>query len=299
MASDVFRTPDHRFEALPDFPFEPRYVEIDGLRTHYLDEGGGKPILLLHGEPTWSFLYRTMIPALRARFRCIAPDYIGFGRSDKLTDIGAYSFAFHYERLERFVDALDLSSLTVVVQDWGGPLGLRYATQRPGRVARLAILNTGLMSGEAVTLSPGLLKWREYALRTPDLPIGQIIKRSVVDRAGFSDAVVAAYDAPFPTLASKAGARAFPALIPTTPNAPGAAEIRDTLTALAIWDKPALICFSDSDPVFPPAVGRALAELIPRARFSLIRAAGHFLQEEKGPEIATEILDFVRHRHAL
>ena len=296
MASGVYRTPDDRFLGLPDFPFEPRYVEIDGLRTHYLDEGQGEPMLLLHGEPTWSFLYRTMIHALRGRFRCIAPDYIGFGRSDKLIDAGAYSFAFHYDRLERFVDVLGLSGLTVVVQDWGGPLGLRYATQHSERVARLVILNTGLMSGEAATLSPGLVRWREYALRTPDLPIGQIVKRSVVERDALSDAVVAAYDAPFPTPESKAGARAFPALIPTTPDAPGAAEIRETRAALASWRKPALVCFSDSDPVFPPAVGRALAGLIPGARFSVIEGAAHFLQEEKGPEIAAQILGFVRHR---
>jgi haloalkane dehalogenase len=292
----VYRTPDDRFLGLPDFPFEPRYVEIDGLRTHYLDEGQGEPMLLLHGEPTWSFLYRTMIHALRGRFRCIAPDFIGFGRSDKLTDAGTYSFAFHYDRLERFVDVLGLSGLTVVVQDWGGPLGLRYATQHSERVARLVILNTGLMSGEAATLSPGLVRWREYALRTPDLPIGQIVKRSVVERDALSDAVVAAYDAPFPTPESKAGARAFPALIPTTPHAPGAAEIRGTRAALASWRKPALVCFSDSDPVFPPAVGRALAGLIPGARFSVIEGAAHFLQEEKGPEIAAQILGFVRHR---
>jgi len=296
LASGVYRTPDDRFLGLPDFPFEPRYAEIDGLRTHYLDEGQGEPMLLLHGEPTWSFLYRTMIHALRGHFRCIAPDYIGFGRSDKLTDDGAYSFAFHYDRLERFVDVLGLSSLTVVVQDWGGPLGLRYATQHSERVARLVILNTGLMSGEAATLSPGLVRWREYALRTPDLPIGQIVKRSVVDRDALSDAVVAAYDAPFPTPESKAGARAFPALIPTTPDAPGATEIRETRAALASWKKPALVCFSDSDPVFPPAVGRVLAGLMPGARFSVIEGAGHFLQEEKGPEIAAQILGFVRNR---
>jgi haloalkane dehalogenase len=297
LASDVYRTPDDRFAGLPDFPFAPHYVEIDELRTHYLDEGRGEPMLLLHGEPTWSFLYRRMIPFLSSRFRCIAPDYIGFGRSDKLTRVGSYSFAFHYERLERFTDALGLSGLTLVMQDWGGPLGLRYAAMHRDRVARLVILNTGLMSGEAATLSPGLLKWREYAERTPDLPVGQIIKRSVVDRDALSDDVVAAYDAPFPTLESKAGARAFPALIPTTPDAPGAAAMIATRATLASWDKPVLICFSDSDPVFPPAVGEALARLIPGAIFSLIRGAGHFLQEEKGPEISAEILAFVRDRH--
>jgi haloalkane dehalogenase len=293
LASGVYRTPDDRFLGLPDFPFEPRYVELDGLRMHYLEEGRGDPILLLHGEPTWSFLYRRMIPALRGRFRCVAPDYIGFGRSDKWTDVGAYSFARHFAHLDGFAEALELRRITLVVQDWGGPLGLHYAVRHPDRVARLVILNTGLLSGESVTLSPGLVKWREYALRTPDLPIGQIVRRSVVDRSSLSDAVVAAYDAPFPTPESKAGARAFPALIPTSPDAPGGAEMRETRAGLASWDKPALVCFSDSDPVFPPAVGHALAALIPRSRFSLVRGAGHFLQEEKGPEIAQEILAFV------
>jgi len=290
----VYRTPEERFAGLPDFSFEPHYVDVDGLRMHYLEEGRGDPILLLHGEPTWSFLYRKMIPALRGRFRCVAPDYIGFGRSDKLTDVGAYSFARHFADLERFTEALDLSRITLVVQDWGGPLGLHYATRHRDRVERLVILNTGLLSGEAPTLSPGLLRWREYALRTPDLPIGEIVRRSVVDRASVSDAVVAAYDAPFPTPESKAGARAFPALIPTTAHAAGAAEMRETRAALASWDKPALVCFSDSDPVFPLAAGQALAALIPGARFRLIGGAGHFLQEEKGPEIANEILAFVR-----
>jgi len=293
LVSGVYRTPDERFAGLPDFPFEPHYVEIDGLRMHYLEEGRGDPILLLHGEPTWSFLYRKMIPALRGRFRCVAPDYIGFGRSDKWTDVGAYSFARHVADVECFAEGLDLRRITLVVQDWGGPLGLHYAVRHHDRVARLVILNTGLLSGEAVTLSPGLVKWREYALRTPDLPIGQIIRRAVVKRASLSDAVVAAYDAPFPTAESKAGARAFPALIPTRPDSPGGAEMRETRAALASWDKPALVCFSDSDPVFPPAVGHALAALIPASRFSLISGAGHFLQEEKGSEIAQEILAFV------
>ncbi|HET7874037.1 MAG TPA: haloalkane dehalogenase [Methylomirabilota bacterium] len=290
----MYRTPDERFANLPDFPFAPHYLDLDGLRVHYVDEGQGGPVLMLHGEPTWSFLYRKMIARLRGRFRCVAPDYIGFGRSDKWTDVGAYSVQGHYAMLERVVERLDLRRITVVVQDWGGPLGLCYAIRHPERMAGLVVLNTGLLSGEAVTLSPGLERWREYALRTPDLPIGQIIKRAAVDRAALPDAVVAAYDAPFPTVESKAGARAFPALIPTTPDAPGAAEMRETRAALGRWDKPALVCFSDSDPVFPPAVGESLARLIPGARFHLIRGAGHFLQEEKGEEIAEQILSFVR-----
>lgn len=286
-----FRTPDERFVDLPEFPFAPRYVELEGMRMHYLDEGRGDPILLLHGEPTWSFLYRRMIPPLCARFRCVAPDYIGFGRSDKWTDVEAYSFASHFRFLEGFLEAVDLRRITVVVQDWGGPLGLHYAACHPERVARLVILNTGVFAGE--TPSPGLHRWREYAARTPDLPVGQIVKRSVLDRAGVPDAVVAAYDAPFPTLPSKAGARAFPALIPLTLDAPGAAEMRRTRAALARWGKPALVCWSDRDPVFPLAAGEAMARLIPSARFTRIAGAGHFLQEEKGPEIARRILDFV------
>ncbi|HEV8457309.1 MAG TPA: haloalkane dehalogenase [Methylomirabilota bacterium] len=290
---NVYRTPDERFANLPDFPFAPHYLELDGLRMHYLDEGQGEPILLLHGEPTWGFLYRRMIPRLRTRFRCIAPDYIGFGRSDKWTDVGAYSIARHFAFLERFVAALDLRRITVIVQDWGGPLGLHYAIRQPERMARLVILNTGLLSGNAETLTPGLWSWREYVSRTPDLPIGLILKRSIGTRYELTPEIVAAYDAPFPTLESKAGARAFPALIPTTPDAPGASEMRETAAALAKWDKPVLVCFSDSDPVFPPQVGEAFARLIPGARFTLIPDAGHFLQEEKGPEIAEEILRFV------
>jgi haloalkane dehalogenase len=290
----VYRTPDERFTDLPDFPFAPHYLELEGLRMHYLDEGQGEPILLLHGEPTWSFLYRRMIPRLRARFRCVAPDYIGFGRSDKWTDVGAYSIARHLEFVEGFVAALDLRRITVVVQDWGGPLGLFYAIRHPERMARLVILNTGLLSGDLETLTPGLQSWREYVSRTADLPVGLILKRSIAKRYELAPEVVAAYDAPFPTPQSKAGARAFPALIPTTPDAPWAAEMRETKAALAKWEKPALVCFSDSDPVFPPQVGEALARLIPGARFALVPGAGHFLQEEKGPEIAEEILHFVR-----
>ncbi len=290
---NVYRTPEERFADLPDFPFAPHYVELEGLRMHYLDEGQGEPILLLHGEPTWSFLYRRMIPRLRTRFRCVAPDYIGFGRSDKWTNVGAYSFSAHSAMLERFVAALDLRGITLVVQDWGGPLGLYYAIRHPDRMARLVILNTGLLVGDAQTLSPGLVSWREYVSRTPDLPIGLILKRSIGKRYELSPAIVEAYDAPFPTLESKAGARAFPAIIPMSPDDPGAAEMREAKTALATWDKPALICFSDADPVFPPPVGEALARLIPGARFALIPGAGHFLQEEKGPEIAEEILRFV------
>src|SRR6266540_2978314 len=144
----VYRTPDERFANLPDFPFAPHYVELEGLRMHYLDEGRGEPILLLHGEPTWSFLYRRMIPPLRTRFRCVAPDYIGFGRSDKWTDVAAYSFRAHYAMLERFVAALELRAITLVVQDWGGPLGLHYAVRHSEWIARLVILNTGLLMGE-------------------------------------------------------------------------------------------------------------------------------------------------------
>jgi haloalkane dehalogenase len=291
--AEVYRTPEERFADLPDFPFAPHYVELEGLRMHYLDEGQGEPILLLHGEPTWSFLYRRMIPRLRTRFRCVAPDYIGFGRSDKWTNVEAYSFSAHSAMLERFVAALDLRGITLVVQDWGGPLGLYYAIRHPDRMARLVILNTGLLVGDAQTLSPGLVSWREYVSRTPDLPIGLILKRSIGKRYELAPAIVEAYDAPFPTLESKAGARAFPAIIPMSPDDPGAAEMREAKAELATWHKPALICFSDADPVFPPPVGEALARLIPGARFALIPGAGHFLQEEKGPEIAEEILRFV------
>jgi haloalkane dehalogenase len=291
----VYRTPDERFRDLPGYPFQPHYVELEGLRVHYVDEGRGAPVLMLHGEPTWSYVYRKMIPPIARRYRAVAPDYVGFGRSDKWTEVEKYTFDAHYRVLEAFVEKLDLREITVVVQDWGGPLGLRFATQHPERMARLVILNTGLFTG-GVVMPEGMRAWREYAARTPDLPVGGIVQQALYNRDLATEEIVRAYDAPFPDPESKAGARAFPAMIPTSAEDPGAREMMDALKALARWDKPALVMFSDQDPIFPVTAGQRFQQLIPGARFKVIEGAGHFLQEEKGETIAAEMLSFMEAR---
>jgi haloalkane dehalogenase len=288
---DVYRTPDERFEDLPGFAFDPRYLEQDGLRMHYVDEGAGDPVLLLHGEPTWAFLYRTMIPAISGVARAVAPDYFGFGRSDKPTRIEDYSYDFHYASIERFADELDLRETTVVVQDWGGPIGLRLAVERPDRVARLVLLNTGIGAGRAP--SDEWLRFRAFVRRVgTDLVPGQLIRISAV--TDLADEVVDAYNAPFPTPESKAGVLAFPELVPTELEHPSAAKMMEVRAALARWERPTLVLFSDSDPIFTPAAAARLADHIPGAGpAETIAGAGHFLQEEKGDEIAERIVRFL------
>lgn len=199
------RTPEECFENLPGFPFVPRYVEISGSRVHYVDEGEGEIILCLHGEPTWSFLYRKMIPTLSAKHRVIAMDFIGFGRSDKFTEREAYSFQMHRDTLVGFIDALALDQITLVVHDWGGLIGLRVASELPERFARLVIMNTGLPTGDE-PVSDAFLAWRQFAESTPDLPIGQVISMGVAHGDRLAPEVIAAYEAPFPDASYKAGA---------------------------------------------------------------------------------------------
>ena len=288
---DVYRTPDERFDGLPGYVFEPRYVEQDGLRMHYVDEGGGAPVLMLHGEPTWAFLYRKMIPTVAGAARAIAPDYFGFGRSDKPTRIEDYSYDFHSASIERFVDELDLRDVTVVVQDWGGPIGLRLAVERPDRVSRLVILNTGVGAGRAP--SEEWLRFREFVRRVgTDLVPGQLIRITCVNE--LADDVVEGYNAPFPTPESKAGVLAFPELVPTELDHPSAAKMVEVRAALEQWERPALVLFSDSDPIFTPRAAERMAEWIPGcAGAEIVVAAGHFLQEEKGEEIAARIVRFL------
>lgn len=288
---DFYRTPDERFEELPGYEFIPHYLDQAGLRMHYVDEGAGNPVLLLHGEPTWAYLYRKMIPPLAEAARVVAPDYFGFGRSDKPTRIEDYSYDFHYGSIERFVDELDLHDVTVVVQDWGGPIGLRLAVARPDRVARLVILNTGIGAGRAP--SEEWLRFRAFVRKVgTDLVPGQLIRISCV--AELADDVVAAYNAPFPTPESKAGPLAFPELVPTEIDHPSAAKMLEVRAGLEHWERPALVLFSDSDPIFSIVAAEHMASRIPGAGpAEIIAGAGHFLQEERGEEIAERIVRFL------
>ncbi len=288
---NYYRTPDERFEGLPGYDFAPRYLEHDGLRMHYVEEGTGNPVLLLHGEPSWAFLYRKMIGPLAGVARVLAPDYFGFGRSDKPTRIEDYSYDFHCGSIERFATELDLRDATVVVQDWGGPIGLRLAVEHPERVARLVILNTGIGAGRAP--SPEWLRFRAFMRRVgSELVPGQLIRISSV--AELADDVVEAYNAPFPTPESKAGVLAFPELVPTELEHPSAAKMLEVRAALERWEKPTLVLFSDSDPIFTPVAAEHMASRIPGAGpAEIVEGAGHFLQEEKGEEIAERIVRFI------
>lgn len=288
---ESYRTPDECFEGLPGYAFEPRYLEQDGLRMHYVEEGAGDPVLLLHGEPSWAFLYRKMIPPLAEVARVVAPDYFGFGRSDKLTQIEDYSYDFHYGSIERLADELDLRETIVVVQDWGGPIGLRLAVERPDRVARLVILNTGIGAGRAP--SPEWLRFRDFMRRVgTDLVPGQLVQISCVSE--LADEVVEGYNAPFPTPESKAGVLAFPELVPTEIDHPSAAKMLEVRAGLERWERPTLVLFSDSDPIFSPEAAERMAARIPGAGpAEIVAGAGHFLQEEKGEEIAERIVRFL------
>jgi haloalkane dehalogenase len=281
---DVFRTPDERFAALPGYPYAPHYAEVDELRLHHLDEGSGPTVLCFHGEPSWSYLYRHMLERLvAAGQRVVCPDLVGFGRSDKPTDPGWYTYDRHVETVTRHLEQIDLADVTVVVQDWGGPIGLRWAVEHADQVERLVILNTGLYAGR---VSEGFWRWLAFVENTPDLPIGAIVQAGTA--TDLPPEIVAAYEAPFPTPESKAGAHRFPFLVPTSDDAVGAAEMRAVRAALREWHKPALVAFSDGDPIFPfPRAGEQFTELIPTAEEQVrIEGAAHFLQEDCGLEIA-------------
>ncbi|MFI5025775.1 MAG: haloalkane dehalogenase [Solirubrobacterales bacterium] len=285
---DVFRTPDERFEGLPGYDFEPHYFEIDGLRLHYVDEGEGRPVVCFHGEPTWAYLYRKMLgPLVEAGNRVICPDMAGFGRSDKPTDRDWYTYDRHSELTGGLLAGLDLSDATVVVQDWGGPVGLRWATENTDRVGAIVILNTGLFLGR---VSKGFIAWRNFAEKNPDLPVGFVIQGGTTTE--LPDEVVAAYEAPFPTPESKAGAAQFPLLVPMSEDEPMVAQQRQMREELGTWQKPALVAFSDSDPVFPfPKAGDRFVDLIPGVSEQVkIEGAAHFLQEDRGEQIADEML---------
>jgi haloalkane dehalogenase len=288
---DAFRTPDERFDGLPDFPFAPHYRELDGLRLAHVDEGGGSPVLFVHGEPTWSYLWRKVIPpVLDAGFRCIAPDHAGFGRSDKPTDLAWYSYDRHSELFADLLERLDLRDATVVVHDWGGPIGLRAAVEHPDRIARMVVMDTGLFTGEQ-RMSDAWKTFRDFVARTEDLPVGFLVKGATARE--MSDEVQAAYEAPFPNPESKAGARAFPLMLPTTPEMPGAAAGKRVLEALRTDERPKLHLWADSDPIIPFKVGERFAAAINADPPEKIENASHFLQEDAGEEIGRRVADWL------
>ena len=296
--SEALRTPDDRFENLPGFDYEPRYVEVDGLRLHYVDEGSGPTVLLLHGEPTWSYLYRKMIPVfVDAGLRAVAPDLVGFGRSDKPAARTDYTYARHVAWIKGFLDAAGLNDITVFGQDWGGLVGLRLVAERPDRFARVVASNTGLPTGEG--MSDAFKRWREFSQTVDKMPIGAIIAGGCAT-VKLTPEEIAAYDAPFPDESYKEGARQFPLLVPADPENEAVPDNKKAWESLARFDKPFLCAFGDSDPITRGADAR-MRDVIPGANGQphvTIEGGGHFIQEDKGPELAKIVADFIATSHS-
>lgn len=298
---DIVRTPDEAFADLPDYPFAPHYVEVDSgdgdtLRVHHIDEGpsDAAPILLMHGEPSWSFLYRHVIPPLvAAGHRVVAPDLVGFGRSDKPTSRDDYTYARHVAWMQQALfDELDLRDITFFGQDWGGLVGLRLVAAAPERFARVCIGNTGLPTGDGRP-SDAFLAWQRFSQEVDSFSVGLIVNGGCT--TDLAPEVIAAYDAPFPDEASKAGARVFPSLVPTNPEDPAAPDNRAAWEVLERFEKPFLLAFSDSDPITGGG-DRIFRERVPGAAGQAhvtIEGGGHFLQEDRGPELARVILDLI------
>ena len=303
MTTTIIRTPEERFANLPDYNFKPNYALQDGVRMHYVDEGPreGETVLCLHGEPSWSYLYRKMIPILAKEYRTVAPDLIGFGKSDKYTETSAYSYQQQLSSLERFIEQADLTSVTIVVQDWGGLLGLPLATLHPHRIKRLVIMNTGLpgdlgmlMSLQGLGSVAAFMGWRTFSQLAPELPIGEIISAGCYPPMQLPGPIKAAYEAPFPSSEYKAGARIFPALVPILPFFAGADIAEAAREKLRSWQNPALVMFSDKDPI-TRSMREFFAKEIPGGVAPIdIKDAGHFLQEDKGEELARHIVNFIK-----
>jgi haloalkane dehalogenase len=288
----ILRTPDERFAGLPGYDFAPHYVEIDGLRVHYVDEGprDGAVVLLLHGEPSWSYLYRTMIPPLvAAGYRAVAPDMVGFGRSDKPADIAAHTYQAHVDWMRGFIAAAHLRDITLVCQDWGGLIGLRLAAEDGDRFAAVVAANTGLMTGD-FDMPEIWWRFRSFVESADELPVSFLVDAGCT--TDLAPDVRAAYDAPFPDESYKAGPRAMPQLVPTTPDDPAAPACKAAWEQLTRWDKPFLTAFSDSDPITAP-MASILRQVVPGAQgrdHPTIAGAGHFLQEDAGEQLAAAVI---------
>ncbi len=295
---EILRTPDERFESLPGYDYEPHYTDLSAggmtLRMHHVDEGSGPVVLMLHGEPTWSYLYRKMIPILtEAGLRAVAPDLVGFGRSDKPVERGAYSYQAHIDWLSEWLIANDLTEITLFCQDWGGLLGLRLAAEHPRRFARIVAANTTLPTGEGTPPSDAFMAWRKFSQESPDFAVGSLVA------AGCSSEVVpeviGAYDAPFPDETFKAGVRMFPVLVPVAPDDPASQANRDAWKVLEAWDKPFATAYGVDDPMLGTAYV-PLRERIPTAQNRPhidITGAGHFVQEDAPEDCAQAVIDLI------
>ncbi len=290
---EIIKTDPSRFDSIKDFPYKENFVQFDHVQMHYIDEGNAaseETILAIHGEPTWSYLYRKFIPTLKD-YRFVAPDLIGFGKSDKIVKWKDYSFELHFRSLQNFVHKLDLQNITVIVQDWGGLLGLSLVGAEPERFKRVVILNTFLPVGKPL---PTFFKmWQAYSRHHPNLPIGSIIQKG--SHTTISDEVLAAYEAPFPSKKHKGGAISFPQLVPSDPSHGGVPEMKKAREVLSQWQKPSLVLFSDKDKILGQGY-KLFHGIIPESGLNkrgTIHDAGHFLQEEKGEEIAGWVKRFI------
>ncbi len=304
---ETLRTPDDRFADLPDFPHEPRYVDVDAgdgsgpVRMAWVEDGpaDGPVVLALHGEPSWSFLYRKVMPVVAgAGARIVCPDLIGFGRSDKPTQTSDYTYARHVAWVTAFIDALDLRDVTLLCQDWGGLIGLRIVGQQPARFAGVVAANTFLPTGDG-TPSDAFLQWQRFSQEVPEFPTGMILQGATTTE--LSEAEVAAYDAPFPDQSFVAGARIFPALVPTSPDDPGGIDNRAAWEGLAGFDRPFVTAFSDGDPVTAGNDVPLQERIAGAAGQPHVTLAGghHFLQEDVGPELGAVVVDLLRRTGAL
>ena len=296
----VLRTPDERFDGLPDFPYEPHYLMVpDGesgrLRIHYVDEGpkDAEPVLMMHGEPSWSFLYRKMIPVfLEAGYRAVAPDLVGFGRSDKPAERGDYTYNRHVEWMQAWLEQMDLKRITLVCQDWGGLIGLRLLAAHPERFARAVVANTGLPTGD-FPISEAFLRWRKFSVEVPEFNVGAIINMGAL--SDLPEEIMRSYNAPFPDETYKEGARIFPSLVPIAPEDPAAPANRRAWEVLSRFEKPFLTAFSDGDPITRGGE-QVFQKRIPGAQgqpHTVVTGGGHFLQEDRGEAFARVVQDFM------